>query len=396
MLRPDTFALTGFLALLTMIGPLAIDLYLPALPQIGLELGATTAHVQLTISFYLVGFAFAQIVYGPVSDARGRRPVLLIALVVFCVASLLCVFAPSIELLIAARVVQAVGAAGAIVLARAIVRDIYSGARAGRELSIMGMIMGLAPAAAPTIGGLIHAAFGWRACFLTVFVAGLGALMMVWWLLPETLRDGPRAKVAPADLAGGYATVMRHRAFWAYLLLMSLASSGLFAYISGASFVLQQMFGLSPIQFGLTFALTSLGLIGGNSLAAHLVMRVGIGATMGIGTGALSMGGLAMVTATHFLPQAALGIVLPMVLFQIGIGMTMPQAFAGALQPFPHHAGTASSLAGFVQQCTAALSGAVVGHLIGASAWPMVSVLAASGCLAFVVWWWSCGVRGMS
>jgi DHA1 family bicyclomycin/chloramphenicol resistance-like MFS transporter len=189
---------------------------------------------------------------------------------------------------------------------------------------------------------------------------------------------------------------MSRRAFRAYLLLLSLASAGLFAYISGAPFVLQQMFGLSPIQFGLTFALTSIGLIGGNSLAAHLVMRLGIGATMGIGTGALCMGGLAMVAATHFLPQAALGIVLPMALFQVGIGMTMPQAFAGALQPFPHHAGTASSLVGFVQQCTAALAGAVVGHLIGTNAWPMVGVLAASGCLTFVVWWSSRRVRAMA
>jgi MFS transporter, DHA1 family, multidrug resistance protein len=394
MLRPDTFALTGLLALLTMIGPAAIDLYLPALPEIGVDLGASTSSVQLTISFYLVGFALAQIVYGPVSDARGRRPILLIALVVFCAASLLCVVAPTIELLIAARGLQAVGAAGAIVLARAVVRDIYSGARAGRELSIMGMIMGLAPAAAPTIGGLVQAAFGWRACFLAVFVAGLAALLMVWWLLPETLRDGPRPKIAPADLVRSYAMVMSRRAFRAYLVLLSLASAGLFAYISGAPFVLQQTFGLSPIQFGLTFAVTSVGLIGGNSLSAHLVMRAGIGATIGIGTGALSLGGLAMVAATHFLPQAALGIVLPMALFQIGIGMTMPQAFAGALQPFPHHAGTASSLVGFVQQCTAALSGALVGHLIGSNAWPMVSVLAASGCLAFVVWWSSRRVRG--
>lgn len=396
MLRPDTFALTGLLALLTMIGPLAIDLYLPALPQIGAELGAATAHVQLTISLYLVGFALAQIVYGPVSDARGRRPVLLIALVVFCVASLLCAVAPSIELLIAARAVQAVGAAGAIVLARAIVRDIYSGARAGRELSIMGMIMGLAPAAAPTIGGLVQAAFGWRACFLTVFVAGLGALMMVWWLLPETLRDGPRPVVTAADLRRSYAAVLRDRGFRAYLLLLSTASAGLFAYISGASFVLQQMFGLSPIEFGATFALTSIGLIGGNSLSAFLAMRAGIGRTLGIGTGVLAVGGLAMVAATYVLPNAALGLVLPMAIYSAGMGMTMPQALAGALMPFPQLAGTASSLAGFVQQCTAALAGAVVGHLLATSAWPMVIVLAASGGLTLAIWWTTRGVRGTS
>ncbi|MCC7495917.1 MAG: MFS transporter, partial [Fimbriimonadaceae bacterium] len=176
MLRPDTFALTALLAVLTMIGPLAVDLYLPALPEIGRELGAPVASVQLTISSYLIGFAVGQIAYGPISDIHGRRRILLIALAIFCVATLLCAYAPTIELLIAARTCQAIGASGAIVLARAVVRDLYSGARAGRELSVMGMIMALAPAIAPTIGGVVQAAFGWRACFLSVLAAGLGAL----------------------------------------------------------------------------------------------------------------------------------------------------------------------------------------------------------------------------
>lgn len=393
MLRPDTFALTALLALLTMIGPLTVDLYLPALPEIGRTLGASTASVQLTISFYLVGFAVGQIAYGPISDIRGRRPILLIALVIYCAATLLCAYAPTIELLIAARVCQAIGSSGAIVLARAIVRDLYSGARAGRELSIMGMMMALAPAIAPTIGGLVQAAFGWRACFLSVLAAGLAAIAIVWWLLPETLRTGPRPTFTPADLVRGYGKVMRHRGFRAHLLLMSSSFAGLFAYISGASFVLQQMFGLTPIEFGLTFVLTSTGLVSGNSLAAHLVMRAGIGRMLGVGAGALAAGGLGMVATAWFVPNSALGLVLPMVVYMAGIGMTMPQAFAGALQPFPRHAGTASSLAGFVQQCTAAFAGAVVGHLLGATAWPMVIIIAASGCLTLLGWWSSRGVR---
>lgn len=393
MLRPDTFALTALLALLTMIGPLAVDLYLPALPEIGRELGATTASVQLTISSYLVGFAVGQIAYGPISDVHGRRRVLLVALAVFCAATLLCVYAPSIELLIAARACQAIGASGAIVLARAVVRDLYSGARAGRELSIMGVIMALAPAVAPTIGGAVQAAFGWRACFVSVLTAGLGALAAVWWLLPETLRERPRSGFASSALMQGYATVARHHGFRAHLVLLSSCHAGLFAYISGASFVFQDMLGLTPIGFGLTFALTSVGLICGNSIAAHMVMRAGIDRVLGVGAGALAAGGLAMIVTTRLVPGSVLGLVLPMALFLAGLGMTMPQALAGAMQPFPRLAGTASSLAGFMQQCTAAVSGAVVGHLLGSTAWPMVIVVAASGCLALLAWWWSRDMR---
>src|SRR6516162_3837811 len=149
MLRPDTFGLTAMLALLTAVGPLSVDMYLPSLPDIGRELAAPPAQVQLTISFYLIGFALGQIVYGPLSDRHGRKPVLLTALALFSTAGLACAFAWSIEVLIVARLFQAFGGAGAVVLARAIVRDLYHDARAGREFSLMGAIMGLAPIVAP-------------------------------------------------------------------------------------------------------------------------------------------------------------------------------------------------------------------------------------------------------
>ncbi|MGA8157654.1 MAG: MFS transporter, partial [Rhodoplanes sp.] len=162
MLSPDTFALTALLALLTALGPLAMDLYLPSLPAIEAALAASTAQVQLTISVYLIGFAIGQVVYGPVSDRFGRKPVLSAALTIFCVGTLVCSIAPTIGALIAARAFQGAGAAGVIVLARAIVRDLYEGPRAGRELSLMGAIMGIAPIVAPTIGGFTQTNFGWR------------------------------------------------------------------------------------------------------------------------------------------------------------------------------------------------------------------------------------------
>src|SRR6476661_4744653 len=182
MLRPGTFALTALLAGLSAIGPLTTDMYLPSLPDIARQLDASTAQVQFTISAYLIGFAVGQIFYGPVSDRHGRKPVLLAAIALYCLASLACALSTSIEMLIVARVFQALGGSGGIVLTRAIVRDIYSGAHAGRELSIIGSVLAL------VAGGLLQTGFGWRVVFLTLVAAGLLGVAIVWLLLPETLN----------------------------------------------------------------------------------------------------------------------------------------------------------------------------------------------------------------
>jgi len=180
MLRPGTFALTALLAALSAIGPLTTDMYLPSLPDIARNLNASTAQVQFTISAYLIGFALGQIFYGPVSDRHGRKPVLMFAMALYCVASLACALSTSIEMLIVARTFQALGGSGGIVLARAIVRDIYAGARAGRELSVIGSVMALAPVLAPIAGGLLHTGFGWRAVFFALVGAGLLGAAIVW------------------------------------------------------------------------------------------------------------------------------------------------------------------------------------------------------------------------
>jgi len=189
MLRPGTFALTALLAALSAVGPLTTDLYLPSLPDIVQRLGGTTAQGQLTISAYLVGFAAGQILYGPLSDRHGRKPVLVGALALYCAASLLCALSVSLPMLIGARALQALGGCGGIVLARAIVRDLYAGARAGRELSLIGSVMALAPVLAPVAGGVLQTAFGWRSAFVTLVIAGLCGVAIVWLLLPETLRQ---------------------------------------------------------------------------------------------------------------------------------------------------------------------------------------------------------------
>jgi len=386
MLRPGTFALTALLAALSAIGPLTTDMYLPSLPDIARQLGSSTAQVQLTISAYLIGFAVGQIFYGPVSDRHGRKPVLLAALALYCVASLACALSTSIEMLILARFVQALGGSGGIVLARAVVRDLYSGVRAGRELSLISSVMALAPVLAPVAGGILQTGFGWRSIFVTLVTAGLAGAAIVWLLLPETLSVRAAEPVSPRTMLKSYRAVARNPAYLTYLGLAATSYAGLFAWISGASFVLQNLYGLSPFSFGIAFAVGSVGYMTGAMLAARLVTRFGIDGILGLGSCALAVGGLGLVAAVALGLTSALSLVLPVAIYLAGLGMVLPQAIAGAMTPFPDRAGAASALLGFIQQCAAALCGAVVGWLLGENAWPLAVVVAAMGFATLAIW----------
>jgi len=392
-LRPGSVALTALLALFTTIGPLSIDLYLPALPDIGRALAASDAAAQLTISIFLVGFAAGQLVHGPASDRFGRRPVVLAALAIFCLATLVCAVAPSISALIAARFVQGFAASGAVVLARAVIRDLYDGIRAARELSLMGMIMGLAPIAAPLIGGVIQTLFGWRIDFALILAAGLAAIALAWLLLPETRRPDAPSPRSLGEVAASFVSIARERRFGLNIAMVALSFSGLFAWISGSSFVLEDLYGLSPFDYGSAFALASGGFIVGTSVAAHIVGRIGIDRTIGIGATLIAAAGVALVAGAIVLPPTWLGLAAPVAVYLAGMGLVMPQAFAASLQPFPHQAGTASSLGGVIQQAAAAATGVAVGHALGTTAWPLVLPMAAAGWFTLAIWFFSRAAR---
>jgi DHA1 family bicyclomycin/chloramphenicol resistance-like MFS transporter len=394
MLRTGTFALTALLAALSAIGPLTTDMYLPSLPDIARQLHASTAQVQFTISAYLIGFAVGQIFYGPVSDRHGRKPVLMAAMALYCVASLACALSTSIEMLIIARTFQALGGSGGIVLTRAIVRDIYAGARAGRELSLIGSVMALAPVLAPIAGGLLQTGFGWRAVFFALVAAGLVGAGIVWLLLPETLNTRAAEPVSIASMGRSYRIVVRNPAYLAYLGITSASYAGLFAWISGAAFVLQNLYGLTPFDFGAAFALGSIGYMTGSALAARIVVRFGLDGVLGVGGCACAVGGLGMVAAVALGLSSSLSLVAPVAIYLAGLGMVLPQGIAGAMTPFPERAGAASSLFGFVQQSAAAVCGAVVGWFLGHSAWPLVLGVAVMGCTTLVLWLLTRGIRG--
>jgi DHA1 family bicyclomycin/chloramphenicol resistance-like MFS transporter len=393
MLQPGTFGLTLLLAMLTALGPLSMDMYLPSLPDIAHVLGAPVARTQLTISSYLIGFAVGQMIYGPLSDRYGRRPVLLAAVALYLASTLACASAQSVDLLIAARLLQGISGSGAIVLARAIVRDVYSGVQAARELSLMGSISATAPIVAPMIGGVLQAGFGWRANFICMSVGGLIALLVAGRLLPETLRPDNRASpLSFFSMMRGYSAVARHRGFLVYLGIITTTYAGLFAWVSGASVVLQGVYGLSAVAFGFTFALGAAGYMLGAMIATRLVVRLGLDRTIGVGVVVIAAGGLSLALAVAT-GVPGLELVAAMALYLAGVGLAMPQAMAGALTPFPDRAGTAASLMGLVQQALAAVIAAVIGAYLVQSAWPVTGVVVAMGCLTFLLWALTRGMR---
>ncbi|MAM94578.1 multidrug effflux MFS transporter [Parvibaculum sp.] len=383
-LSPGTAAFTVFLAALTAVGPLSTDMYLPSLPDIGRDFGADAGAVQLTLSAHLIAFASSQLFYGPLSDRYGRRPVLLGGFVLFIAGCFASLFVTNIEQLVLARILQAVGGGASVVLARAIVRDLFEGAEAGQMLAKMAAIMGLVPALAPMLGGVVQDFYGWKANFIAMGAFGAVLALMTALSLDETMPPARRQSAAPLAILRHYRRLLADRRFLKYLSIATVAFCGLFAFVSGSSFVLQGIYGLSPIVYGLCFGAMAGGYVGGSLAGGRLVRRLGIDGTLRFGGFCAALGGLLMLTATITTPSA-LAIVLPVVIYGFSMGVTMPQAMAGALTPFPEIAGTASSLLGFLQSFAGALAGLYVGHGVEASALPMAGTIALGGVAAFVI-----------
>ena len=383
-LAPGTAVFTVFLASLTAVGPLSTDMYLPSLPAIAAEFGADTGATQLTLSTHLIGFAGSQLFYGPLSDRFGRRPVLIGGFLLYIAGSVVSLFVMSIEQLILARLLQAVGGGASVVLARAIVRDLFEGAEAGQMLAKMAAIMGLVPALAPMLGGVVQDFYGWKANFIAMALFGVVLLGIVATSLGETLPPARRQSAAPIAILRNYRRLLADMRFLKYLAVACVCFSGLFAFISGSSFVLQGRYGLSPVVYGLCFGAMAGGYVAGSLSGSRLVRRFGIDGTLRAGGFAAALGGLLMLGGLMS-SVSALAIVMPIVIYGFAVGLTMPQAMAGALTPFPEMAGTASSLLGFLQAMAGAIAGIYVGHGVDAGAMPMVGTIAAMGVASFVI-----------
>lgn len=389
--RPETLALTVLLGVLTALGPLATDMYLPSLPALTEGFGATPAQGQLTLSAFLVGFASTQIFYGPLSDRYGRKVMLLAGLVVFAIGSLLCAFAPSLPVLIAARVLQAIGASGPIVLARAVARDLYSGRRAGQELARMATIMGLVPMLAPLAGALIALWFGWRGTFVASAGLGVVLIVMVALRLPETRPDSD-APSTPLGMLRVFAHLIRDRVFLVYTALVCMSYSGIFTFISVSSFILQGVYGLTPMLFGAAFGFCSFAYILGTIAGRRVAGRLGIDAGIALGIILMAAGGFLMILAVQADFGGVYAIIAASAIFFAGNGSSLPQAMAGTLMPFPDAAGAASSLMGVCQMVSAALVGIAVAALLDFNlfdhrAMPLAVGFSALGFSAIAIYW---------
>ena len=348
MPRPESRIITVIVTALVAFGAISTDLYLPSVPAIGRQFEASAGSVPLTLSVFLVGFAVSQLVYGPLSDRFGRRPVLLAGLALYLAASLACAMADSLTFLIVARFCQAVGACAGVVLGRAIVRDLHEPAQAAKVLSYIATAMALAPALGPILGGYVEAWFGWRANFLILAAFGGLTWLACIALLPETnRRPNPEATRLSRSLAI-YRELAAHPLYRGYVLVCSFAYAGIFAFISGSSFLLIDVLGLPPERFGLCFAAVVAGYMIGAFASGRLTLRLGLERLVAVGAMIALVAGLLAAGLTLLAEPTVIGLIGPVFLFLVGAGLMLPNAMAGAMGPFPDRAGAASALLGFV------------------------------------------------
>jgi DHA1 family bicyclomycin/chloramphenicol resistance-like MFS transporter len=371
--------LLGLLICMTAIGPTTLNILVPALPNLARALGSDADTVQLAVSLYLIGLAGAQMLAGPLSDRFGRRPVALGGLALTAMMSLAALMVGNVASLIAVRVVQAIGAASGIVVARAIIRDLFERDRAAAMLGLVATAMVIAPTFGPLIGGLLETAFGWQSIFLFVAAASLAVLAWGAAVLPETRR-----RAAGAGGATGFrrdlVALARSASFHGYVLCAAFGSGTFFVFLGGGPHAVVTIMGRSPAEFGVWFAFSSVGFMAGNFLTSRLSMRFGVDRMIWWGLAIEALGALgAIVLAALAQPWGPAIIFIPQLVLGFGNGVMLPNAIAGAVSIRPQAAGTASGLLGCIQMTIGAafvqLGGLVV--VGGTTVLPMALLLGA-------------------
>ncbi len=382
--------LLALLIAMTAIGPATLNMLVPALPGLVEQFGTDTGTVQLTLSLYLLSLAGAQLVLGPLSDRFGRRPVVLAGLALAVVSSFAAMAASSINALIAVRIVQAIGAATGVVIGRAIIRDLYERDRAAAMIGLVTTAMVIAPMVAPLIGGILDTAFGWEAIFLFIALFGAGVLVWAVLFLPET-RPAVVAG-APTMLWQHWRALLGNAKFHGYVLAGALGSAPFFTFIGGGPHVVVTMMGRTSAEYGLWFAVTSLGYMSGNFTASRLSQQLGVDTMIMAGVGFELVGASLTAALVATIPDAGPAIIfLPQFVISYGNGLLLPNAIAGAVSVRPQAAGAASGVAGFTQMALGAASTQLVTMaLAGATtampmAWMMVIEVVATGLVFFVL-----------
>ena len=379
MSRRQLARLVLILGALTAFSSMSIDMYLPAFPQMAGDLGVPLGTVQLSISAFLFGSALGQLFYGPIADQWGRRTPLLAGLALYVLSSLGCSFVQSGAGLLCWRVAMAIGGGAGMVIARAVVRDLYDTAEAARMYSLLMLIMGAAPILAPMAGGQLMLFVGWRGIFAFLGVFGLISLSAAALYLPETLPVERRARHRFAGMAGSYRLLLADRRFLCYAVALGCVAGVNFSYITGAPLVFIQLHGVSPQNFGLFFGANACGLIGASQINRRLLRRFTpqriLNAAFGVASAAALL--LAAAAATGIGGFAAQVVLIFVCLCMTGL--LYPNVIALAMAPFDQAAGSASALLGSIQYTIGATAGALVGIFHNGTALPMIAAMAACG-----------------
>jgi DHA1 family bicyclomycin/chloramphenicol resistance-like MFS transporter len=367
-------------------GPLSIDMYLPALPNLAVDLQTTTSLAQLSLTACLLGLALGQVVVGPISDARGRRRPLLLALIIYVLASILCALAPTITILVLSRFIQGVGGAAGIVIARAVVRDLYAGTELTKFFSLLMLVNGAAPILAPIAGGQLMKVVPWEGVFIVLCAIGLVMFLVVWFGLPETLPIDRRSTGKLKDTLITYRTLLTTHSFMGYAWSQGLVMAAMFGYIAGSPFVLQELYGVSPQGFSLVFAMNGVGIILAAQITGRLVGRI---SETGLLLTGLTMAAIAGITLLGAIVSGAglVFVVIPLFFVVSSVGVVSTTSFSLAMQNQAKSAGSAAGLLGLLPF----IFGAIVAPLVGlggsGTAVPMGIVIATADLGAIMCYW---------
>ncbi|GLX70027.1 multidrug effflux MFS transporter [Paenibacillus glycanilyticus] len=362
---------------LSAFAPLSIDMYLPALPELAGDFGAGTSMSQLSLTACLLGISLGQLFIGPISDVRGRKKPLLIGLIVYIAASILCVAAPSIETFIVLRFVQGFGGAAGIVISRAVVRDLFEGAGMTKFFSMLMLVNGVAPIAAPIAGGQILKWTEWRGVFIVLTVIGAVMFVAVWLGMKESLREDNRSQGGLGNMLRKFGGLLKDRVFMGYALTQGFVVAAMFAYISGSPFVIQNLFGVSPQGYSLCFAINGLGIIAASQTAGRLAGKVSARALLATGLSLAFAGGLVLLLSI-LAGWGLFAVLVPLFFVVSSVGIVQTASFSLAMQNQQQAAGSASALLGLLSFVFGACMAPLVGLGGSDAALPMGIVIAAA------------------
>ena len=379
------------LGLLSAIGPFAIDMYLPALPQIGSSLNAQVGAVQASLTAFFLSIGVGQLLYGPVSDMVGRKPPLYFGLIVFAAASVGCALAPNIETLVVFRFLQGLGAAAGMAIPRAVVRDLHTGHAAARMMSLLMLVFSVSPILAPLAGSGVIAVAGWRAVFWLVAVAAVLGLIATWRGVEETRTPEARLDSSLLGALKAYGSLLRDPHYMGLVLIGGCAMAGFFVYLAGSPFVLINYYGLSSTQYSMAFALNSIAFIAAAQFTGRLGQRFGLVNVVKV---AASGSGVVMASLLAYYLMGGEKLLVLIVLYFVAsalMGLVIPTTSVLALEAHGEIAGTASALLGTLQMLSGAAAMQIVGHFSNGKPLPMVVGMAAGALVGVALTWVTLG-----